>query len=241
MLIRDKKEFTKGLLLMAVFVVVLILIFSDIYPSSTGQKANGLDYADDLFNSLSKGSSYFIGELQKNGDKFKSTMVDFTIKMKSPDAIAKSVDVFTKAGMTATAKDNQITVSGNLQALGSKVLAASDLMYKNNDKALADEYGMDGKEVLKAYWDVLAPAMLELQKKLHVPESNFVDQLNRKAIEPAYNYFGVVPENIMDKIGLASGLLVFYVIYTMWYGFAIIMLLEGMGLSMKKAKIKKEV
>jgi hypothetical protein len=36
-------------------------------------------------------------------------------------------------------------------------------------------------------------------------------------------------------------LLVFYVAYTMWWGFAIFYIFEGIGLSMKKAKVKKEV
>jgi hypothetical protein len=38
-----------------------------------------------------------------------------------------------------------------------------------------------------------------------------------------------------------TGLLVFYVIYTMWWGFAIFYMFDGIGLTMKKAKVKKEV
>jgi hypothetical protein len=38
-----------------------------------------------------------------------------------------------------------------------------------------------------------------------------------------------------------TGLLLFYVMYTMWWGFAIFFLFEGFGLTMKKSKIKKEV
>jgi hypothetical protein len=41
------------------------------------------------------------------------------------------------------------------------------------------------------------------------------------------------------KAGIMTGLLVFYVLYTMWWGFAIFYLFEGVGLTMKKAKIKK--
>jgi hypothetical protein len=36
-------------------------------------------------------------------------------------------------------------------------------------------------------------------------------------------------------------LLVFYIAYTMWWGFSIFFFFEGIGLSMKKAKVKKEV
>jgi hypothetical protein len=34
---------------------------------------------------------------------------------------------------------------------------------------------------------------------------------------------------------------VFYVVYTLWWGFAIFFIFEGIGLSMTKAKVKKEV
>ncbi len=241
MLIQNKSAFSKGLLIMGAFVVVLCVIFSDIFPSSNGKKANGLDFADDLFNSLSKGSSFFIPELQKSAAKFGNSALDFTVQLKTPEMAAKSVAVLTKAGMTASNKGGDVTISGNLQALADKVLAASDMMYNNNNKAVEEIYGMDGKEVLQAYWNVLAPSVLALQKKLKVQESKYIDQINRKAIEPAYNYFGVAADNIMDKIGLSTGLLIFYVIYTVWYGYAIILMLEGFGLTMKKAKIKKEV
>ena len=40
--------------------------------------------------------------------------------------------------------------------------------------------------------------------------------------------------------GMLSGLLVFYVFYTMWWGYAIFYMFEGFGLTMKKAKVKKE-
>lgn len=56
MLVTDKKLFIKGILLLVSFTVVFILIFSPIFPGGV----NGLHFSDDLFNKLSKGSSYFI-------------------------------------------------------------------------------------------------------------------------------------------------------------------------------------
>ena len=63
----------------------------------------------------------------------------------------------------------------------------------------------------------------------------------KKAVEPAYNYYGVVAEKVIDKAVIMTGLLVFYVAYTMWWGFAIFYMFDGIGLTMKKAKVKKEV
>jgi hypothetical protein len=62
-----------------------------------------------------------------------------------------------------------------------------------------------------------------------------------KGVEPAYNYYGVPAESVSSKAGVMTALLVFYVVYTMWWGYAIFYMFDGMGLSMKKAKVKKEV
>jgi len=61
------------------------------------------------------------------------------------------------------------------------------------------------------------------------------------AIEPAYNFYGIQAVKISEKAGVATGLLVFYVLYTIWYGFGVLYIFEGLGLSTKKAKVKKEV
>jgi hypothetical protein len=37
-----------------------------------------------------------------------------------------------------------------------------------------------------------------------------------------------------------TGLLVFYVLYSLWWGFALMFLVEGMGLTMTKKGAKKE-
>jgi len=40
----------------------------------------------------------------------------------------------------------------------------------------------------------------------------------------------VVPEQIRDKAGIVIFSLVFYVVYTIWYGFGILFIFEGWGL-----------
>jgi len=63
----------------------------------------------------------------------------------------------------------------------------------------------------------------------------------KKGIEPAYNFYKIEPQSIFDKAFTATSLLVFYVVYTIWWGFGIFYLFDGLGLSMKKAKVKQEV
>jgi hypothetical protein len=59
-------------------------------------------------------------------------------------------------------------------------------------------------------------------------------------VEVGYNYYGIAPESAKSKAGILAFALVFYVIYTLWFGYAILMLFEGFGLEMKKGA-KKEM
>jgi len=45
---------------------------------------------------------------------------------------------------------------------------------------------------------------------------------------------------VKDHIVLMTFLLVFYVVYTMWWGFSIFYVFEGLGLSMKRPKQRRK-
>jgi len=70
-------------------------------------------------------------------------------------------------------------------------------------------------------------------------EAAFVDTILKKAVEVSYNFFKIVPESAVSKAGILGFSLVFYVVYTLWWGIAIFFLFEGIGLQMT-AGAKKE-
>ena len=123
----------------------------------------------------------------------------------------------------------------------SKVLQDSDDMYNNDGAAVKKRYNIDGKAAMESWWAVLKSMDKELKKQGKITEAKIVSDVMKKAVEPAYNYYGVVAEKVTDKAVIMTGLLVFYVAYTMWWGFAIFYMFDGIGLTMKKAKVKKEV
>jgi hypothetical protein len=235
-LIRDKKLFAKGFLLMVSFIAVFILIFSPVFPGGH----NGLDFSDDLFNKLSKGSSYFIPAVGKAVKAFDGKQVNVEVKMKSPEDVKTSVLLLEKVGAKGEAKGDSIVVAADLGAMLGKVVADADILYKDETDKLTAFYGMDGKAAMKGWWTLLSAMIKPLQKVKQIEEANIVNTVNQKAIEPAYNFAGIPAESIMTKIPTVAGLLIFYVIYTMWYGYAIFDMFGGMGLSMSKSKIKKE-
>ncbi len=237
MLIKDKKHFNMGLTLAASFAVILLLIFSPIF----GGGKNGLQFSDDLFNKLSKGSSYFIPKLNEQVTKFDGTTVSMTLNIDKAEDVQSVAKIFMAAGAQVGAEGQAVTLSGDLGKILSSVLKDSDAMFKNDSQSVAARHGMDGREVLALQWNVLSKMDKELKKQKKVEESNIVNAVLRRAIEPSYNFYGIEAQRVVDKAFTMIFLLVFYVAYTMWWGFAIFYMFEGMGLSMKKSKVKKEV
>ena len=72
----------------------------------------------------------------------------------------------------------------------------------------------------------------DLKRQNRFAEAAFVVKVKKKAVECAYNYYGVEPTRISDRLGLVLFSLVLYVVYTVWYGYAIIFMLEGWGLNL---------
>jgi hypothetical protein len=54
-----------------------------------------------------------------------------------------------------------------------------------------------------------------------------------KAVEPAYNYYKVEVKPVKEEMPMLIASLAFYVIYTMWYGFGLLFLFEGMGIKLE--------
>lgn len=236
MLIIHKKPFRTGALLGLSFLGVLFLIFSPVFGGK-----NGLEYADDLFNKLSKGSSYFIPKLKDEVNKFSGKNITVTVKLEKPELLERAARVLGAAGAQVSAQGSELKISTDLGKMLSGVIKDSDAMYHNDESKLAAAYGFDGREVLSLWWSLLTKMDKELKKDKKVEESNVVSEVTKKGVEPAYNFLGIEAQRVTDKAGTMTGLLVFYVLYTLWWGYAIFYMFDGIGLSMKKAKVKKEV
>ncbi len=226
-----------GMFLALSFIGVLILIFSPIY----GRGMNGLDFADDLFNKLSKGSSYFIPDLKEANKAFQGKPFVVTINPGNPIEAEQIKKLFTAAGSKVEVLGTGLKIEGDLGNVIDLVLKDSDLMFHNQGKEIVAAYGIDEKDVMKTWWTALSKMDKSFKKNLKIEESNHITEINKKGIEPAYNFYKIEPQRVIDRAGLMSFLLIFYVFYTLWWGFAIFYIFDGVGLTMKKAKFKKEV
>jgi len=240
MLVRHKKTFSMGALFGASFLVILFVIFSPVF----GDGKNGLEFSDDLFNKLSKGSSFFIPDVRKDTQPFDGQSFTASVKAANPELAIK---MLMAAGAQVGREDTKLKVTGDLGKLLGVVLTDCETMYHNKGGDLTARYGSSGdadssaKKALKTWWEVVNTMIFDLQLQKKIEQSKVADQVLKKGIEPAYNFYGIAAESVSSKALLMISLLVFYVIYTMWWGYAIFYMFDGIGLSMKKAKVKKEV
>lgn len=223
---------TIGFLLMASFFAVLFAIFMPLFPGVHGEKVNGLDYLDNFFNQLSKGSAYYIPEQIKKAEKYNGQQFTASLKMKSADEAAVTAKLFATNKITAAAEGDKVKVSGDFGAMIGIMLQDADLMYQNDGKALTAKYGVEEKQTMYSWYQALSAMNKDMTKAGNFEQAKFVKNCMTKAVEPAYNYYKVEAKSVKVEIVMLVAALAFYVIYTMWYGYGLLYLFEGMGIKL---------
>ena len=164
-----------------------------------------------------------------------------TIKIQNAAEADRINKLFTQAGARVNIQGEALTIEGDLGQTMGVILRDSDDMFNNQGQKLAVLYGYDEKEVMKNWWTALNSMDKFFKKNLKIEEAKLVSEVSKKGLEPSYNFYKIESQRVADRVGIMTFLLVFYVFYTLWWGYAIFYLFEGFGLTMKKAKVKKEV
>ncbi|GAB1409132.1 hypothetical protein MASR1M90_02860 [Desulfovibrionales bacterium] len=228
-MIHNKKEFNGGIALLVLFFIVLFAMFQPLFDGH-----NAMAYLDNLYNSISKGSAHYVDDLKQEAQAVAGYQVDVTVSLEDEAQAADSVALITAAGATASAEGKKLSVKGDYVAILNACLDDADKMYNNDGAALKAKYpvyeGKDDRQALYNWYKVLSGFDKELKKQEAFSQAKVAFNVNSKVVETAYNYYKIVPEQIKDKVGIVSFSLIFYVIYTMWYGFAILFVFEGWGL-----------
>lgn len=229
MLIRNRPSFITGLILSLSFACVLALIFTPLF----GNGWNGLQYADDMFNRLSKGSSYFIPKVAKNVEGMVGKSFKLELSPKSAAEAECAAALFATAGLTVERTGDKIQLGGDLGPMLTAALQDAEDGYRNNEEALKQRYDLPARTVLATWWQMLNRLDKSLKQEKRALEAKAVVEVMKKGIEPAHNYLGIKAERVANMMTEMIGLLVFYVLYTVWWGYAILKLLEGFGLILK--------
>ena len=112
-------------------------------------------------------------------------------------------------------------------------LADADAMYHNDGRKVSEKYGYDEKRVLFNWWKAFKEMDKELKKQKKFREVKAIELVLKKAVESSYNYYKIEPQKISERWGIILFSLVFYVIYTLLYGFAIMFMFEGWGMRLE--------
>jgi len=214
-----------GIGLLTTFLVVLVVMFMPIFGEQ-----NALDFMDSLYNSISKGSAYYIGDLADATSPHQGKTFDMPLDFEDPDQAEIVALLLEKNGAGVDPASREPSASGDLGVVLDACLEDADDLFKNNDTRIETKYGRTGREVLYGWWLTLKSLDKELKRQSSFEEAAFVLEIKKKGVECAYNFYGIEPKNISSNFGIVALSLVFYVIYTVWYGYAIILIFEGCGL-----------
>jgi len=226
-MIENKKEFYGGSALLVIFFIILIILFCPIIKGH-----NALEYLDFLYNSISKGSAYYIPKIKKESDKFKGNVVSVNLTMADKKQAEQTAGLFEAGGAEVTITGDNLKVSGDLGKILENCLEDADAIYSNDGKKVSGKYGYDERQVLFNWWKSFKGMDKDLKNQKKFKEAKVIALVVKKAVESSYNYYKIEPQKIGDRFGVILFSLVFYVVYTLWYGFAIMFMFEGWGLKL---------
>ena len=227
-MIANKGKFALGSGMMVGFLVVLVAMFM---PLLDGK--NGLEYLDALYNSIAKGSANFMEKVRNEAEPFVGEKVEVTLTMASDEQAQQIGSMFMKRGGLVNVTGNQIRVKGDIGALLNAVVEDSENMFFNRSDALTAIYGIEGRLAMYNWWNALKAMQKDLNNQKAFKPAKAVAFTIKKAVEPAFNFYGIEPQKITDRIGVVVFSLVFYVFYTLWYGFAVMYMFEGWGMQLE--------
>lgn len=225
-MVHNKKEFTGGLVLLVLFFAVLFYMFQPMFNG-----LNSMAYLDALYNSISKGSVYYIPMASTEAEKVKDKEINLKLHYKDENvAVQSAAQMTAAAGVSATVDGTDVAVVGSLKAILDASIADADFMYHNDGDSVTGKYGLLPRRATYNWWVTLSLLDKGLSQQKEFTAAKVVSTVQTRAVETAYNYFTIEPVHISERIGTVLFSLAFYVFYTLWYGFAILFVFEGWGL-----------
>ncbi|SMP66044.1 hypothetical protein [Desulfonatronum lacustre] len=239
----NKKELNIGLFLCASFFIIFGVMWSPLFPGLENDKVNAFHAADNLFNSISKGSAYFMEQMEEKNEAFlgKTFKASLDVGNERRAVMAQAVLQSARAGVSPDGAT--VHVEGDLGLIVQAAITDSRDMFHNDGQRVGARYGYgeaDARELMYVWYRLFKDLENEMNHQERFADAKHVAEVISKSVEVGYNFYGIVPESARSKAGILTFSLVFYVIYTLWWGMAILYMFEGIGMKMKAGK-KKEV
>jgi len=219
-----KKELGIGVFLLVTFMAIMVMIFMPILDGG-----NALNYLDNLYNSISKGSAYYIPKVQHQVEEHGSEVVTLNLELDDSRTALAVEPLFVRAGATTAVEGATLMVNGDIESIFGTCLEDAESAYHNRGEDLVARYGTDARTTLHNWWQSLGAMERDLNRQKLFDAARLTHTVQAKTIECAYNYYGIEAQAIKDRWGMVLFSLVFYVLYTIWYGYGIMFVFEGLG------------
>jgi hypothetical protein len=227
-MIHNKKEFALGAALFAGFWAVFIVLMSPVFAGH-----NVLDYMDNLYNSISKHSAYYIPAVKERTMEMTGKEISFAVQAKDEAQAVRTASYFEGVDASATVEGNTIKISGDMGRILTNILDDADAMYANNGEAVVAKYGTNERVVMYDWWNGLKSGQDDLNHQHKFAEAKVFYDVMTRGVEPSYNYYQIEAVQIREKAGIVVLSLAGYVFYTLWFGFAILFMFEGWGVKLE--------
>jgi len=222
-----KKELGIGIFLLVTFAAVMVMIFMPILDGG-----NALNYLDNLYNSISKGSAYYIPKVEHLVEEHGSDAVTLNLMLDDSRAALAAEPLFVRAGATTAVEGATLMINGDIETIFGTCLEDAESAYHNRGEDLAARYGTDARTTLHNWWQALGAMEKDLNRQKLFDAAKLTHTVQAKTVECAYNYYGIEAQAIKDRWGTVLFSLVFYVLYTIWYGYGIMFVFEGLGFAL---------
>lgn len=227
-MIHNKKEFGLGLVLFIGFWALFAVFMSPVFAGH-----NLLDYMDNLYNSISKQSAYYIPGARENAEEYIGRETSFTVDTRNRDQAERTAANFAMVGAEVSVDGTSVRVTGDVGEMLTFILDDADYMYDNEGDVIAEKYGQHERLVMYDWWNALDAGHDDLNLQEKFDEARVFHQVLTRAVEPAYNYYEIEAQPIRDNALIVVISLVGYVVYTLWFGFSILFMFEGWGIRLE--------
>ncbi|MBW2708341.1 MAG: hypothetical protein JRD04_03505 [Deltaproteobacteria bacterium] len=156
-----------------------------------------------------------------------------TLNLSDKEHAEQTALLFRKSGAAVEVSENKLKVTGDFGKILNNCLNDADSMYRNDGKTIVAKYGYNERQALYNWWQACKEMDKDLKRQKKFEAAKAVMTLKKKGVETSYNYYKIEPQKISDRLGVVAFSLIFYVIYTLWYGFAIMYMFEGWGLRLE--------
>ncbi len=235
-LIVDRRKVILGVSGLAAFAAVFCVIA---FPIFGGRSFLGV--ADDLFNRLTKHSANHIPAAERRAAAFTGVSAAFSIEPAEFAEREKLVAVASVNGLAAAPADGgRVLLRADLSVVAAAMLRDARSAFENRGAEIEQRYGLSGEEVIYCWWTISNGFVPRDGRRASTREARFVAFLSSKVLEPTYNFRGIDARDIRGSALPVALLLAAYVLYTLWYGFSLLFLLEGLGIDGKRPKVTEE-